>query len=762
MRKIISKIAGLMLGLSLTLGFGSVLLEKGQSEVRAADVLYYTLDGTDSSQGTNGYATESSVTQGGISWKITANTTINPWRVGGKSITNVARPFYSTSSINTTVTKVVVTTGTNGLDSVDSTKLIVASDASFANVIEEVSATFVASSTMTYQSTKDWKNAYYKFEFNCTKTANSNAFFQFKKAEFYRDDSVAQTYSVSYSANATANVDTTGLPSAHTDLADGTTQTLSNTGPTRWGYTFGGWAATENGTTPIQQVTISGADVIVYAIWNADTTVKGAHASNPYTVQEAKAAIDAGVNLSDNYVAGIISQVDTPSSFSGQICYWISDDGTTSDQMEIYWGRGLNNQNFSAVTDVEVGATIVNFGTLKKHNSTYEFDTGSYLISYTPVPGKVLDYISVSGAKTEYKVGDSFVEPTVTATYTDESTKDVTASATFSGFNSSATAVSQTITVTYEENEVEKSTSYTISITAIVTNTYMKVSSELEDYSGHYLIVCETENYVSAFNGSLGTLDATSNFESVTITSSQTTLSETFEFVISRVSGKDTYTIRSASGKYIGKTADSNGLDENASTQYENSIAFVDSAITVTGSGGAQLRFNKTSGQTRFRYFKKASYATMEPIVLYKRVSSTAEQFAEDLLAQTSETCSQYDSSNNLGNKSKFTSIWSELSGANHYSALSSSEKLLLVEADRDESGSTIERAVARYDFITGKYSLTNFIEGRTPVSFAGININQSINENSSSTIVIVVVALISISSIGVLLVIKRKRSLVK
>ena len=78
---------------------------------------------------------------------------------------------------------------------------------------------------------------------------------------------------------------------------------------------------------------------------------------------------------------------------------------------------------------------------------------------------KTLSSIAVSGQKTEYTVGDSFVKPTVTATYSDASTADVTSSATCSGYDMS-TSGSQTVTVSYTENSVTRTTTYSITVSA--------------------------------------------------------------------------------------------------------------------------------------------------------------------------------------------------------------------------------------------------------------------------------------------------------
>ena len=83
----------------------------------------------------------------------------------------------------------------------------------------------------------------------------------------------------------------------------------------------------------------------------------------------------------------------------------------------------------------------------------------------TPEPEqKTLVSIAVESAKTEYTVGDSFVEPTVKATYDDASTATVTG-ATFTGYDMT-TAGEQTVTVSYTEGEVTKTTSFDITVSA--------------------------------------------------------------------------------------------------------------------------------------------------------------------------------------------------------------------------------------------------------------------------------------------------------
>jgi len=109
--------------------------------------------------------------------------------------------------------------------------------------------------------------------------------------------------------------------------------------------------------------------------------------THPYTVAQARLFIDglgSGQTSADGiHVSGIISQVDSYNSNYNSITYWISDDGTTTDQLQVYSGKGLNGAGFSAVTDVEVAAEVVVKGKLKLYNnSTYEFDKNNELVVY--------------------------------------------------------------------------------------------------------------------------------------------------------------------------------------------------------------------------------------------------------------------------------------------------------------------------------------------------------------------------------------------
>lgn len=149
---------------------------------------------------------------------------------------------------------------------------------------------------------------------------------------------------------------------------------------------------------------------------------------------------------------------------------------------------------------------------------------------------------------------------------------------------------------------------------------YEKVTSALNEWSGEYLIVYEDENVT--FNGGLTTLDAANNYIPVDISNGTITANETTnaaKFTIAPTEGG--YSIKSASGKYIGNGSDSNGLTAS-STALQNTLSIDNEGnVVIKSSGGSYLRYNSASDQKRFRYYKSGTYTGQKAIQLYKKTS---------------------------------------------------------------------------------------------------------------------------------------------
>ena len=106
-------------------------------------------------------------------------------------------------------------------------------------------------------------------------------------------------------------------------------------------------------------------------------------AETAYTIAKAKELIDAGKGLSESvYVKGIVSQAsESLNDTYGSLSYYISDDGTTGNELQVYGGLSFESQKFTSVEDIKVGDVVVVYGKLKKFGTTYELDKNNILIS---------------------------------------------------------------------------------------------------------------------------------------------------------------------------------------------------------------------------------------------------------------------------------------------------------------------------------------------------------------------------------------------
>ncbi len=152
-------------------------------------------------------------------------------------------------------------------------------------------------------------------------------------------------------------------------------------------------------------------------------------AEDPYTVAEAIYAIDNSGNVSDVYVAGIVSQVDSYNSTYNSITYWISDDGTTTNQFEVYGGLSFDGGTaFSSKDDIQVGDVVVVKGNITYYakNSVYEFSQNNHLVSQKLVAPTFYPAAGAVGSGTELTITDN--HPGSTIYYTTDGSTPTTSS----------------------------------------------------------------------------------------------------------------------------------------------------------------------------------------------------------------------------------------------------------------------------------------------------------------------------------------------
>ena len=162
--------------------------------------------------------------------------------------------------------------------------------------------------------------------------------------------------------------------------------------------------------------------------------------------------------------------------------------------------------------------------------------------------------------------------------------------------------------------------------------TYIKIENEQSDWSGTYLIVCESEGV--AFDGSLNDIDVAGNFKSVIISDNNIISNEETNasaFYISKTT--DGYSLQSTSGKYLYNTE----MKNQVSTSDNPKVNFIsyngDNGVYIKGTGKAEnyaIRYYKN--ESRFRYYP---YYNNLPIQLYK-------------LNQTSSAYTYYTTSLNI------------------------------------------------------------------------------------------------------------------
>ena len=193
--------------------------------------------------------------------------------------------------------------------------------------------------------------------------------------------------------------------------------------------------------------------------------IKHGSQAHPYSVAEARAAVDSGENITDVYAEGYVSKIVTAyNSGYGNISFNISADGLQDgDQLQGY------RTAVASADDVAVGDKVVLKGNLKKYGETYEFDAGNTIVNR--VQPTAVDSVVVSGtaATTEYAAGATYSHAGLVAIATlDNGAKvDVSSVATWTISPETATVGDTEITVTATYNNV---TSAGFAVAVTVTN----------------------------------------------------------------------------------------------------------------------------------------------------------------------------------------------------------------------------------------------------------------------------------------------------
>ena len=110
-----------------------------------------------------------------------------------------------------------------------------------------------------------------------------------------------------------------------------------------------------------------------------------------WTVAQALSKIESGYSGAAIVEGYIISVTEISTSY-GNATYVIADSPNDTEGLIVYRGYYFNGDKFTSESQLQVGAKVVVSGDLVNYNGTYEFTTGSQIISYNGEgPGKVFD-----------------------------------------------------------------------------------------------------------------------------------------------------------------------------------------------------------------------------------------------------------------------------------------------------------------------------------------------------------------------------------
>ena len=353
----------------------------------------------------NSYSGNCDVTVDGIKWNLTGNSTMDPWRIGGKSITNQDRALYSKTPLAYNIDKIEVTHGTASSITVNSFKLIISDEANGAG--ETIDVAFKASATTTIDLPEgDYSNKYFKFLYNVTVSGTSNKYVQFVGAKFYAalaEDAVkapiikgAEDFISETEVTIEAEDDVTVY------------YTLDGTEPTTASTVYAA-PFTVKETTTVKAIAYRGetASFVTSATFTQATRVTAAEAAELAMKVASNNALTSVTYVINAYVTSVIDQTLS----SGQQRFWVAD---TKDG-----GQVLQSYYCNVPQVLKVGDYIQMFGKLTKYNENPQMKNGDVTILEEPAPEPVMFTVTATAENGTVEGAGEYAEnaeATLTAT----------------------------------------------------------------------------------------------------------------------------------------------------------------------------------------------------------------------------------------------------------------------------------------------------------------------------------------------------------
>ncbi len=464
-----------------------------------------------------------------------------------------------------------------------------------------------------YDVTKGSKYIKIEINSNSKKPTKSNAQLTIDDVEFTYTAPQTDPFVVTFDAGTNGTCSTSSL----TEASAGAGITLPSC-TAKDGYVFKGWSTTENGTTA--DAGMAGAtykpssDCTLYAVYNKLYMVTIVTPENgTLVVKKGDTPVQSGSSFED----GTTFTVEATPNVGYKFRNWQAVDNTTHTYTKSNTGDYILDGN-----DLTFKA---NFDELSK-----------YTINY------MVNGVNTNAQENVYE-GTALVFPTVANI----------AGMIFKGWVDAAIIGKETNAPSYINNlnltASSDKTYYAVFADQEGTEDFVKVITAPEDWSGDYLVVYEAGNV--AFNAGLATLDATNNYISVTINNGMISLEESLnQATVNIQSTNGGYTIQAKNGKYIGNTKQKNSAADNGfTTSDEMSIAAGylanisldadgNALISVNYNGQTTFKFNNTSDQNRFRFYKSGQ----QPVALYKKTETLIRGYYTTLPVNVDITSAGY------------------------------------------------------------------------------------------------------------------------
>ena len=364
----------------------------------------YTLSFTKLTTGTNynSYTNYHSITCNEVGWSVRGNQSVGEYiRVGGKNTTATDCPLISTDVLSSTkkIGKVVINhdgigNGKNSTITINSITVEGSTNSSFENSISKTinspSVSVQRSGTLEFIPEEEWAaSSYFKITVNYKIVGSNNCYLTINTIDFYEATSapliLADNVDIAYNVTSGSIGYTINNPVANGSLTAATTAdwiTLGNISETV------PFTCQANDVIQAREATVT----LTYTYNTNETTTKNVtitQAGNPnapgsqntpYTVAQARAAIDANAGITGVYATGIVTAIPTAyNSDYNNVTFNFVDNKGDNNFLQAYRCGGNEAAN------IKVGDEVVVYGNLTYHqgSQTYEFAQGCTLVSLT-------------------------------------------------------------------------------------------------------------------------------------------------------------------------------------------------------------------------------------------------------------------------------------------------------------------------------------------------------------------------------------------